>query len=55
MYKIRHICGRLYGAFAFEIGLFTVRQEDKCKNSPGTRSRLIVWKSQDQKHLYLQY
>lgn len=25
------MCRRAYSAFAFEIGLFTVRQEDKCK------------------------
>ena len=51
MSKIRHICGRVDRAFAFEIGLFTVRQEDKCKNFSGTGYRLIVWKSQDQRHL----
>lgn len=32
----KDIWERVYQAFAFEIGLFTVRQEDKCKNFSGT-------------------
>ena len=42
-------------AFAFEIGLFTVRQEDKCKDRASTGCRPSVWESRHRRHLWLQY